>query len=94
MEFESDFDDGGIEGFGSIDADDACGFDACEAAHAAGEGFGAWEVDFDFLSLGDGGLHGEGDEGAVAGDVDAFAVVEAGGFGVPEAHRPTDVRAF
>ncbi len=94
LEFESDFDDGGIEGFGSVDADDASGFDACEAALAAGEGFGAGEVDFDFLSLGDGGLHGKGNEGAVARDVDALAVVEAGGLGVPEAHGPTDVSTF
>ena len=94
LEFESDFDDGGVEGFGSVDAYDTCGFDAGEAALTAGEGFGTGEIDFDFLSLCDGGLHGESDEGTIFGDVDAFAVIEAGGFGVPEAYRPTDVGAI
>ena len=94
LEFESYFDDGGIEGFGSIDADDTSGFDACEATHTTGEGFGAGEVDFDFLSLGDGGLHGKGNEGSVAGGVNTLSVVEAGGLGVPEAHWPTDVSPF
>jgi len=88
VEGESDFDGGGHEGIGAVDADYVSVFDAGEAAFVFGEGFGAGEVDFEVLSFADGGFQGQNDQGPAGGYIDAASVEEPCGFGMPDAYGP------